>query len=232
MKYCILQPGQLGDIIICLPIAKKLFDQGHEVFWPIWEDLYNNFTKGHIDYVKFNSVPKTENWYSESLQVCKNNNIIPVDVSFTQLGTWNTENTKKFRSQNELSFDAFKYKLANVDFSEKWNLSITRNLEREEDLFSKLVKHPEYATIHQVGTEFKRNIQFNNPKSIDIIEIKPFTDCIFDWIKILENSKYIIMIDSVFANLTEQLNIQNKKYFVKLQEFRLTPVFKNNWIEI
>ena len=37
MKIGILQPGRLGDIIICLPIAKYYADQGFEVVWPMFE---------------------------------------------------------------------------------------------------------------------------------------------------------------------------------------------------
>lgn len=229
MKYCILQPGQIGDVIICLPIAKKLYDEGHEIIWPLWYDVYPNFNKNHIDYVKFLPVPKTEEWYNTSIQYCNENEIIPLDLSFNQIGSWGNENTKKFKSQNEIPFDVFKYILAGIDIEEKWNLKINRNYEREESLFKSVVKNKKYSLIHLQGSDFRANIEIKNPNNLDIIEITPITDCIFDWLGVIENAEYLIMLDSAFANLIDQLKIKNKKFFIKRRCFTNTPLLKGDW---
>ena len=48
----IIQPGRIGDILICLPIAKWYYDRGHEIIWPVDSAIIKNFI-GYIDYVKF-----------------------------------------------------------------------------------------------------------------------------------------------------------------------------------
>jgi hypothetical protein len=49
-KRCaIIQPGKLGDIIICAPIAQYYADKGYEVYWPVFNEFYN--TVKRFDYV-------------------------------------------------------------------------------------------------------------------------------------------------------------------------------------
>ena len=48
-KLMMLQPGAVGDIILCLPIAKWWVNQGYEVYWPVREKFIKHFS--HIDYV-------------------------------------------------------------------------------------------------------------------------------------------------------------------------------------
>ena len=48
-KCAIVQPGKLGDIIICAPIAQYYADKGYEVYWPVFEEFYN--TVKRFDYV-------------------------------------------------------------------------------------------------------------------------------------------------------------------------------------
>ena len=56
----ILQPGKLGDIIICLPIAKYYFDKGYQIHWPIFNNFVDTFREV-INYVNF--YPVTNNVY-------------------------------------------------------------------------------------------------------------------------------------------------------------------------
>jgi hypothetical protein len=44
-------------------------------------------------------------------------------------------------------------------------------------------------------------------QGVQAIEITEVTDCIFDWLKILEGAETLVLIDSVFANLIDQLKI-------------------------
>jgi len=57
----IIQPGRLGDIIICLPIAKFYNEQGYKVYWPIFENYIPIFSEA-IDYVHF--LPVASDIYS------------------------------------------------------------------------------------------------------------------------------------------------------------------------
>lgn len=51
-KLGIIQPGRIGDIVICLPIAKWYHDRGYEVLWPVKKDMIKHF-ENYVDYVKF-----------------------------------------------------------------------------------------------------------------------------------------------------------------------------------
>src|SRR3989442_14672685 len=54
MAIAIIQPGKIGDIIICLPIA-HYFHRRQEVIWPIHKSLSPMF-EAAVDYVKFIAV--------------------------------------------------------------------------------------------------------------------------------------------------------------------------------
>ena len=57
----IIQPGKLGDIIICLPIAKFYYNKGYKVIWPIFHNFVQ-MMQNAVEYVDFLSV--TNNVYN------------------------------------------------------------------------------------------------------------------------------------------------------------------------
>lgn len=225
-NLCIILPGKIGDIIICLPIAKYYADKGYKVIWPVWSYLIDNFV-GYINYVNFIPVSYLKG-VTESKKIAQENNYEILDLSFTNQDCWNNENTYKFHNQSK-SFDEFRYQLADVNFNEKWNLQIDRNINLESKLKDKICKNPHYVIAHFNGSDSRREVKLNNPNNNQIIEIAPSSPSIFDWIQILENASYLVMYDSCFANLVEQLNLQNKKFFLKRSEPKATPVLRNKW---
>jgi hypothetical protein len=114
----IIQPGRIGDIVICLPIAKHYHDLGYKVVWPISNNLINHF-KDYVDYVEFIPVT-TDVWKSiwETRQALKGCTKI-LELAFSYPGTMKT--TQIFDSNN-IPFDVMKYQFANVPFDKKWNL--------------------------------------------------------------------------------------------------------------
>ena len=48
-KAVLIQPGKLGDIIICAPIAKHYSEMGYEVYWPVFDNFYDVVSR--FDYV-------------------------------------------------------------------------------------------------------------------------------------------------------------------------------------
>jgi hypothetical protein len=222
-KLGIIQPGKIGDIIICLPIAKWYSDRGYEIIWPIDGNIIENFVD-YVPYVKF--IPANFDC-NLARQLCYNENCNTIiDVSFT-IPNANNFNTSNYLSQKEVEFDEYKYKIANVPFEEKWNLNIVRNLRREQELYKKLV-YKDYVVVQWNGSDCRRTAQFDNPQNYQILEISPVTSSIFDWITILQNSKFLVLIDSSIANLTEQLRLPNKKYLLTRQKAK--PTLKENWI--
>jgi hypothetical protein len=224
-KGGIILPGKIGDIIICLPIAKHYFDMGYEIYWPIYDFYIKNFTN-YVNYVNFIPI-SINNCIQNSIHILNNLNCEIIDLSFTSPNSWHNENTRRFLNQNN-PFDEFRYELANVPFSKKWTLEIQRNYINEDILYQQLVKK-DYVAMHLEGSDGRKEITIENPFDYQIIDITQKTDSIFDWIKILQNAKKLVMFDSCFANLVEQLNLHNKKIFLLRSDKLRTPVLKNNW---
>lgn len=140
-------------------------------------------------------------------------------------------NTQVFK---HLKFDEYKYCVAQVPLKEKWNLDIKRNHIRENALYDKLVdKSKILIAAHLDGSNLKidpNNIQYDKDKCQLIPIVPGHTDNIFDWLTILEKANTLMLIDSVFFNIVEQLNFNNKeKYFIRRSPIESTPVMGNSW---
>jgi hypothetical protein len=147
----------------------------------------------------------------------------PLESRITSLGLF-----------NHLKFDEYKYATAKVPFENKWKLNISRNLDRENALYSSVVPDngKKNVVCHLEGSDIKLNSgSFNFDREhyniIDVTSDK--TDNIFDWLTVFETADTIIVLDSVFCNLIEQLNFTNNKFFIKRSSVFMTPVLKNNW---
>lgn len=261
MKIGIIQLRGAGDALIALPIAKYYFDRGVDVHWVIDQHFYESF-KYAAPYVTFHPLSVDEKsitanirnpyWFETPRQIL-------IDAGCTEVISFPYEESqhpdkigdlahrledpvprraKDLRLSKTSSFDRFKYVAANVPFSEKWNLELRRNMEREFDLFKKLEcdKQP-YIVTHLEGAMgkikfdldvpgFMQNAGYPNHKHI---EIKPITDNIFDWITVLENSSCFIGIDSFYVNLVDQLRMKMKKYFIRRSPLTFTPVLGELW---
>ena len=89
-----------------------------------------------------------------------------------------------------------------------------------------------YVVVHLEGSDYSTNIDPNwIPEGWKTVEIKPITDCIFDWLGVLESAQSIIAVDSVIANLVDQLGIADRvdSYFLPRSHLHLTPVLGCTW---
>ena len=151
-----------------------------------------------------------------------------IDLSFNSIGSWDNKNTKAFRESN-LPFDEFRYNIASLTIDKKWPLHINRIKSREDELYNAVVKQDDYAVVHLQGSTGKKTINFDNKENLQIIEIQPTTDCIFDWVKVIEGAAYIVCFDSCFANLVNQLEINTKKIFLTRSRPKETPALSSDW---
>jgi hypothetical protein len=234
MKIGIIQTRGIGDIVIALPIARYFYDNSNEVFWPIDEIFLPSFQEV-APWVNWIGVSRdaADFFYQTPFDSLVRKNVERTIVLYSYLSS-HLELADKLL-QKALKFDQYKYAISNVPFSRKWTLEncLQRNLVRENDLFNKLVKQEKYIVIHQQGSDFlkKFNLDDAKEKGYQIIEVSEVTDSIFDWLKILENAKALVLIDSVFANLVEQLGIGSNipKYFGVRSDVPFTPVLLGNW---
>ena len=229
-KLGIIQPGRLGDLIICLPAAKYLSEKGYKVYWPVF-DKYVKMFEEVVDYVNF--LPVSDNVYTcikESYKALSDNNVELIkDIAATFPDSTSTEMYVALGDGKEQPFDLFKYNLLSVPIEEKWNFKINRNYIEEEKLYNKLVKNKKYAVVNLKHSRGKLNYKFDF-KDGQLIEMNE-NYSIFYWLKILEEATTIALVESSISNLVEQLNISNKKILFKKEDnhFMKLPVMKNEW---
>ena len=163
-KIGIIQPGRLGDIIICLPIAKYYYDQGYQVYWPIFQNYYNDLNEV-VDYVKF--IPVTNDVYrciehaKITLSFIKNIKIF--DIAATFPGSDSTEEYVAVGDgKGDETFDMFKYRLCEVPFEQKWNLVFNRNTEDEDYVFNKYVTTDKYNIVNLLHSKGKENLEIQS----------------------------------------------------------------------
>jgi len=236
MNIGLIQTRGLGDIVIAIPAAEFLIEQGHSVFWPIDSRFMSHFKEifPKINFIAVDVNVVKENSSDYFLEVPKkilyDCNCEQVFVLYSYLGNIDLENE---RLRNSLTFDAYKYAVTNVPFEIKWNLNPVRNKEREFILYESmgLSKSTPYMVVHREGSNFSPNIKpLITSLNLPVVEITSSTDCLFDWLTVIENSSVGVFVDSVFANLVEQLNLNIPKVLYLRSETKFTPVFKNNWI--
>jgi hypothetical protein len=230
MKIGLIQTGGIGDIIIALPIAKYLSDHGHRVLWPIYEGFTGSFREA-APYVEFLPLEgRSGVWmFPKPLTLLREvgcDRIIP-------LASYVGGRPDLVVSQDlakVMKFDQYKYAAAGVPFREKWNLQIVRNREREAQLFKKVVGEGEFVVCHLQGSNFRAKVDvISIAAGKQVVEITNLTDNVLDWILVIERASLRIMIDSCFANLTDQLQIEGKKIFMIRSSWEFTPVLLGDW---
>jgi hypothetical protein len=229
-KLGIIQSRGLGDIVIALPIAKYYYDRGWDIFWPICEEFISNVID-HVPWVKWIPV-KTDSgsfFYDVPHERLKNfgcDEIIPL---YQHLTGHDFIDAKYFQFTK---FDQYKYLKAGVPFLEKWKLAdcITRFPNREQTLYNTVVQNPNYAVIHLEGSDARADFDRSMiPTDWQTVEILPRTGSVFDWLLVLEKAQSLIMIDSVFANMIDQIGLGEDHYFIQRSHIGLTPVLNLPW---
>lgn len=229
-KLGIIQSRGLGDIVIALPIAKHYADLGWEVYWPITAPWVEQMAH-YAPWVKWIPVAADHGpfFYDEPLKRLKNfkcDEIICLYNALTGHPEFSNEPFFQFTT-----FDQYKYVQAGVPFLKKWTLDqcITRDAAREQALYDRKVKNPNYVVTHLKSSQF--TVKFDTsiiPEGWDIIEISD-EGYIFDWLKIIEGAQSIVMTNSVFANMTDQLKIGDDKYFIPLHHLNWSPTWGTVW---
>jgi hypothetical protein len=67
------------------------------------------------------------------------------------------------------------------------------------------------------------------PAGTPVVQIRPISDNVFDWLQVVERAAHIVMIDSCYSNLVEQLGIQTTKHLLLRSPCAFTPVYRNGW---
>jgi hypothetical protein len=229
----IIQSRGLGDIVIALPIAGHYRDQGWEIVWPILDHFVPS-AQAMAPWVKWVPIPYDAPgvyFYDIPMQRLKNfkcNEIICLYQALTGHPEFMAEKYFQYTK-----FDQYKYIKAGVPFKRKWDLAqyITRDPAREQALYDRTVTNSNYAVLHLEGSDARANFDPSMiPEDWQVIEITQQPGVLLtDWLKIIEGAQSIVCIDSVYANLIDQLGLGEDRYFIQRSHIGLTPVQGLDW---
>jgi len=235
----IVQSRGLGDIVIALPIAHHYHQEGWEVHWPICREFESHF-KDAVPWVTWHPVTTDQgSFFLQQPMTILNqlgcDEIMPLYQALTgqdyHTETW-FQHTK---------FDQYKYIKAGVPFRNKWTLSdcVTRNREREQALLGEVRRQmggdgqPQpYCLVHLEGSDHRAAFDSSIiPPGMTTVEITEATDSIWDWMAVIESAHAVILVDSVYSNIVEQMTLldDDSRYFIPRSHIGLTPVQINHW---
>jgi hypothetical protein len=233
MKIGIIQSRGMGDIIIALPIALALKEQGHEIVWPICEEFIPNLQR-HVDWITWVPLQTDRQglfFYDRPMQLLKY-------TTDEQLNLMQFLSSRPGDSDPDLfpilKFDQYKYATAGVPYRNKMRLGecITRDPAVEQHLKQLVVQGDRYIVTHLAGSDRQLALDFSDAEAqgyqvVNITERAGYS--VFDWISVLEGAESLYLIDSCFANMVDQLDIGRDKWFIRRSKMDLTPVLLSDW---
>ena len=216
-RILIHQPGQFGDIVICLPIAYWYFRQGSTVDWLCPRKFHGLFR--NIDYCT--PVESHQGVYDQV-----------IDLSF---GIIRGTSVDEWWTRTRLTWQSFinaKYYLADVPVAERWGIRWVRLQDREDALYKLIVaKHgADYVLCHE-----RSGTRVNIPMDIaDKVLFEPIDDYnIFDWYQVILHAREIHCIDSSLCNLIDVIPdcaSKTKFYYDHLSNRQWAKtILTNNW---
>ena len=228
----IIQTRGIGDIIMALPIADYYIEQGWEVVWPIDEHFVEMFSRvkpsiGFLPVVR----PDEHNlgyFLHDPARLIAERGCDKTVVLYSHLSGTNVTDP---RLAGSLKVDEYKYAIASVPFERKWRLAYDRDVAREEALFKRLGIEGDYVCVHDQATYMESPIEIPPAmtRGLQIINISPLTDSMFDWRLTLERASKLIMVNSSFANFVDQIGLPNPKTLYLGEPVAFTPVFASGW---
>jgi len=215
----IIQPGRIGDIIICLPIA-RWYSQEYEVLWECPVEYH----------AMFRNIP-----YCRPIATANLNPDKVIDLGF---GLRKKSEVHQWWIKNRASFSSFvyaKYQLADVPIEERWKLVWDRNTLRENALYDRIVseKGSQYSIAHEKTHDDSIYIHVANK-----VIFTPIADFnIFDWYRVLMEADSIHCIDSSLCNFVESVpEFEPKRKFYyrtgKVKDDWGMTTTKNNWWKV
>lgn len=199
-RLLLIQPGKVGDIIICMPIAQYYINQGFLVEWQAPEQ-YDQMMQQIPGVLRVNSPMGS---YEKV-----------IDLSF---GLNTKAAVHKVWSERRATLDSFvtlKYELSGVPLSELRNLKYERDEQKESDLYEKLHPVKPYKLVHR-ASDYGGAIDVTGDSIVEFTPVEGFT--IFDWRKVIEQADEIHCIDSSLLNFVDRLQIEAKLFYYHIPQ--------------
>tara|TARA_B100000214_G_C23886312_1_gene589634 strand:+ start:105 stop:809 length:705 start_codon:yes stop_codon:yes gene_type:complete len=217
MKYCIDQPGCLGDILFTLKIGEVLSEKG-EVDWFV----NPSFWESGISRLKtsFNLSPNAPRYVegAEKISLCNLTDRPDPDLMLK------------------------KYAVVDMDWSD-WSsyVKYDRDYDKENELreFLGIQKGEKYILLNDMFGMYNvhKGVQRSIPEEYDgkIIKMNVYNEAtVFDWCGIFENAEEIHTVDTSILLIIETLKLKAKKMVMHPRHYKYTfpqlgKLFKKPW---
>lgn len=232
----IIQSRGIGDIIIALPIAGWYRDRGHSIYWPICAEFISHFehTVPWVNWIPVPTDPRGDFFYNTPRDYLDQLGVTERICLYQSL-TGRPEFSQRPEFQ-VCSFDQYKYAVAQVPFLHKWRLAeyIQRDAAREQALAAQvLTPGVPHVVVHDTGSDHACQLPLADwvPADWQIVQVRELTDCVFDWLGVIESAQALIALDSAVANLVDQLCLtqQLECHWMPRSHIQLTPVLGGVW---
>ena len=237
MKRGIIQSRGLGDILIALPIAWHYHQRGDEIHWPICQEFLPSFVEA-APWVHWHGIAtdsRGEFFVEAPMRVFKANGVESQGIMYL----YHYLNTQPQMTNPELfnilKFDQYKYAVADVPFKTKWDLAqcVTRDPAAELAFKQSLDLPERYNVVHLKGSSMEVEVKAVGSildPAVPVVEITEISNSIWDWLAVIEGAENVVCIDSVFANLIDQMGVAGPKlYWIRRSSWDLTPVLGLPW---
>ena len=233
----IIQSRGLGDIVISLPIAHYYYQQGWEIHWPICREFITHFYL-QCPWVNWHPVEtdREGTFFLEQPRAILKRLATTEELPLYQALTGQPEFSATPYFQHT-KFDQYKYIRAGVPFKQKWTLKdcVERDRGREQQVLDRIRKEigdRPYILIQVQGSDHRARFDPDIlPQDHAHIEINEITDCFWDWLGAIEQASAVILVDSVYSNVVDQLELldDESRYFIPRSHIGLTPVQGCHW---
>lgn len=226
MDALLIQPGGYGDIFICAPIAKYYTDLGYKVHWPgrvQFKPLIEGL--GYVTYIPIPGGDLHHDWLRSDVM-----KILPMVENYSLVLNLADRGPHPVAEQKWENFEQVKYRLAKVPFEKKYNLQWNRNLEKEEELYNRVVTTSPYIFAHVRSSKgYQGKVPSNKLPVVETREIEGYT--IFDWYKVIKDSEVIYSTESSFQAFIDGfcLNLEQEKFLIPREAGGYNTTISEHW---
>jgi len=223
----IIQPARIGDILLCLPIARHYFEDGRDIHWPAMSYCYEMFAPA-VCWVTWHEIPMN---FQRAVTASKEVLGSEMDILNLANGFFEEEELTREHSLSGMRFDAFKYARAQVPLEKKWG-GVHIEKPKLQIQISNCSRYTLYHPQGSCGFSVRRQCldvlreYYYGPT----IEIRKETGSIFHWMDMLEHAEEIAVIDSCFAILADMIGWRyRRRTLIQDNPDFLTPTFAPAW---
>lgn len=205
----IIQPGGLGDIIICQGIANTM----GVTHWPVMTGYCQEVFRHFPQFTPITIVPSRDNMYSSCISALRSMSITNIADVYLGFPDAPKERNDRFLG-GDTPFDKFKYQLVGVDFEAKWSHFEWKRFPEQEDALMKYYNPNEpYIFVHDISYNSVWRDRLSIATSKRVIKPDAFQGItVLDYYKLMAGADEIHCLDSSFANFVDVSGINAKKF--------------------